>query len=340
MKLLTYDTGTGPRCGVLQDDHVVDVTALLGVPQTLRDVRALLEWGHASVDQVQDALARNVVAPALPLASVRLRAPVLQPPTVRDFMIYEEHATAQGTRQRQEAWYRMPIFYFSSPLRIFGPDDTVPYPSAAAMLDYELEIGCVIGREGSNVREAEALDYIAGFCIFNDWSCRDIQRDESEVGLGPAKGKDAASSLGPWMVTTDEMAPYLRDGRLHVKCSAKVNGDFWLQDSDGGLAYHTWGAMIERASWDSRIAPGDVLGCGTVGGGSIGEAIRKGYDKARFLQPNDVVEMEVEGIGMLRNTIGPKVDDDPNYRYRAKEQPPLPERGIAKDYRYELKFNR
>jgi fumarylacetoacetate (FAA) hydrolase len=340
MKLLTYDTGTGPRCGVLQDDHVVDVTALLGAPQTLYDVQALLAWRETSVDQVRDALSRNVAAPALPLARVRLRAPVLQPPTVRDFMIFEEHATAQGTRQRQEAWYRMPVFYFSSPLRIFGPDEAVPYPSAAAMLDYELENGCFIVRAGSNVRDAEALSYIAGFCIFNDWSCRDIQRYESDVGLGPAKGKDAASSLGPWMVTTDEMAPYLRDGRLHVKCSLKVNGDFWLQDSDGGLAYHTWGAMIERASWDSRIAPGDVLGCGTVGGGSIGEAIRKGYDKARFLQPDDVVEMEVEGIGVLRNTIGPKVDDDPNYRYRAKEQPPLPERGIAKDYRYELRLNR
>lgn len=340
MKLLTYDAGAGPRCGALQDDHVIDVTTLLNAPHTLRDVQALLEYGEASVDQVRDALDRDVAAPALPLARVRLRAPVLQPPTVRDFMIYEEHATAQGTRQRQEAWYRMPIFYFSSPLRIFGPDEAVPYPSAAAMLDYELEIGCVIGRTGSNVREADALSYIAGFCIFNDWSCRDIQRDESEVGLGPAKGKDAASSLGPWLVTTDEMAPYLRDGRLHVKCSAKVNGDFWLQDSDGGLAYHTWGAMIERASWDSRIAPGDVLGCGTVGGGSIGEAIRKGYDKARFLQPGDVVEMEVEGIGVLRNTIAPKVDDDPHYRYRAKEQPPLPERGIAQDYRYELRPQR
>ena len=338
MKLLTYDTGTGPRCGVLRNDHVIDVTALLGVSQTLRDVRALLEWDEAAVDQVREALARDGAAPSLPLARARLRAPILQPPTVRDFMIFEEHATAQGTRQREEAWYRMPIFYFSNPLRIFGPDESVPYPSAAAMLDYELEIGCVIGRTGSNVREADALDYIAGFCIFNDWSCRDIQRDESAVGLGPAKGKDAASSLGPWLVTTDDMSSYLRDGRLHVNCSARVNGDVWLQDSDGGLAYHTWGAMIERASWDSRIAPGDVLGCGTVGGGSIGEAIRKGYEQARFLQPGDVVELEVEGIGVLRSTIDPKANADPNYRYRAKEQPPLPERGSAQDYQYELRL--
>ena len=212
----------------------------------------------------------------------------------------------------------MPIFYFSSPLRIFGPDETVPFPSASQMLDYELEIGCVIGRDGSNVSEGVAFSYIAGFLIFNDWSCRDLQRDESEVGLGPAKGKDSASTLGPWLVTTDEMAPYLKEGRLHVKCSAKVNGDFWVQDSDGGLAYHTWGSMVERASKDSRIAPGDVLGCGTVGGGSIGEAIRKGYEKARFLQPGDVVEMEVEWIGLLRSAIGPKENEDPSYHLPAQ----------------------
>ena len=333
MKLLTYDTGNGPRCGVIRDDQVVDVSSLLATAQSLPDVRALLELGDSALDRVGDALDRRIAAPSVPLEGLRLRSPILQPPTVRDFMIFEEHATAQGTRERQEAWYRMPIFYFSSPLRIFGPDEIVPYPSASEMLDYELEIGCVIGRDGSNVSEEDALSYIAGFLIFNDWSCRDLQRDESEVGLGPAKGKDSASTLGPWLVTTDEMAPYLKEGRLHVTCSAKVNGDFWVQDSDGGLAYHTWGSMVERASKDSRIAPGDVLGCGTVGGGSIGEAIRKGYEKARFLQPGDVVEMEVEGLGRLRSTIGPKENENPNYRYQPNEQPPLPERGIARGYK-------
>ncbi len=337
MKLLTYDTGNGPRCGVLQDDRVLEVSGLLATSQSLPDVRALLDLGDSALDRVRDALDRRTVAPSVPLEGLRLRSPILQPPTVRDFMIFEEHATAQGTRERQEAWYRMPIYYFSSPLRIFGPDETVPYPSASEMLDYELEIGCVIGRDGSNVSEEDALSYIAGFLIFNDWSCRDLQRDESTVGLGPAKGKDSASTLGPWLVTTDELAPYLKEGRLHVKCSAKVNGDFWVQDSDGGLSYHTWGSMVERASKDSRIAPGDVLGCGTVGGGSIGEAIRKGYENARFLQPGDVVEMEVEGLGLLRSTIGPKENEDPNYRYQPNEQPPLPERGIARDYKYQTK---
>lgn len=338
MKLLTYDVGSGPRCGVLRDNAVVDVAAMLGADHRLPDVRALLELGESSMERIRIALASNNLALSIPLESVKLRSPILQPPTVRDFMVYEEHATSQGTRQREEAWYRMPIFYFSNPLCIYGPDDHIPFPSASDMLDYELEIGCIIGREGRNVREADAMDYIAGFTIFNDWSCRDIQRDESTVGLGPAKGKDAASTLGPWLVTTDELSPHILNGRLQLKCHTKVNGSYWLKDGDGGVPYHTWGAMIERVSKDSRIVPGDVLGSGTVGGGSIGEAIRLGVEPARFLQTGDVVEHEVEGIGILRSTIGSKENYDANYRYKPIVQPELPERGIARDYKYALKL--
>jgi fumarylacetoacetate (FAA) hydrolase len=230
-------------------------------------------------------------------------------------MVYEGHASGGGARQLSDAWYRLPIFYFSNPLCIFGPEDAIPYPSASERLDYELELAAVIGREASNVAEADAFSYIAGFTIFNDWSCRDLQRDEMEARLGPAKGKDSASSLGPWIVTTDELASFIRDGRLHVRCTLKVNGAQWMENN-AGIMYHTWGAMIERASRDSRVVPGDVLGGGTVTGGSIGEAIRNGFP-ARYLEPGDVVEIEVEGIGMLRNTIAPKVNPDSNYRFRA-----------------------
>ena len=318
MKLLTYDSGSGPRCGVLRDDHAVDVTALLGADQTLNDVRALLELDDSPLDRLRDALASNIAAPSVPLDRVRLRPPVLQPPTVRDFMSFEEHASGQGARTLHEAWYRLPVFYFSNPLRIFGPEDQVPFPAATTRLDYEMELGCVIGREGSDVSAADAMDYIAGFCIFNDFSARDLQMDEMAVGLGPAKGKDAASSLGPWLVTTDEMAPYLRDGRLHVKCTVRVNGEVWLDQGDGGASHHSWGDFVERASKDSRIVPGDVLGSGTVGGGSIPEAIARGIESARYLQPGDVVELEVEGLGTLRNTLGSKGNIDPAYRYKPK----------------------
>jgi 2-keto-4-pentenoate hydratase/2-oxohepta-3-ene-1,7-dioic acid hydratase in catechol pathway len=314
MKLVSYDTGSGPHAGVVVGERVLDVATLLGEQHGLRDVRALLELPDEPLTRLKTAVGSASSTQGVPLASIRLRAPVLQPPTVRDFMVYEGHANGGGTRELSDAWYRLPIFYFSSPLRIFGPEDAVPYPSASEELDYELELGAIIGREGSNVAEADALSYIAGFTIFNDWSCRDLQRDEMVARLGPAKGKDSATSLGPWMVTTDELAPYIRDNRLHVRCTLNVNGVQWM-DNDAGLMYHSWGAMIERASRDSRIVPGDVLGGGTVTGGSIGEAIRNGLP-ARYLQPGDVVEIEVEGIGVLRNTIAPKVNPDPKYRFK------------------------
>jgi fumarylacetoacetate (FAA) hydrolase len=325
MKLCTYDAGNGPRAGVVVDAHVLDVATLLGQGGDLRDVRAMLELPDEPLARLKAAVDQAGASMGVPLTSVRLRAPILQPPTVRDFMVYEGHATQGGSRKVADAWYRLPIFYFSSPLRIFGPDEAVPYPSASDMLDYELELGAVISREGSNVPEADAFSYIAGFTIFNDWSCRDLQRDEMEARLGPAKGKDSATSLGPWIVTTDELAPFIRDGRVYARCTLKVNGVQWMEN-DAGLMYHTWGAMIERASRDSRIVPGDVLGGGTVTGGSIGEAIRDGYP-ARYLEPGDVVEIEVEGIGILRNTIAPKVNPDPNYRFKAPAlEAPTPSR--------------
>ncbi len=315
MKLVTYETNNGTQAGVVVDDLVLNIAGLLGEQGGVRDVRSLLELPDDPLARLQSALGSARATPGVRLDSVRLRAPILQPPTVRDFMTYEGHASAGGTRQLSDAWYRLPIFYFSNPLCIFGPEDAVPYPSASAQLDYELELAAVIGREASNVAEASAFSHIAGFTIFNDWSCRDLQRDEMEARLGPAKGKDAASSLGPWIVTIDELAPFIRDGRLHVDCRLKVNGIQWMRNN-AGIMHHSWGAMIERASRDSRIVPGDVLGSGTVTGGSIGEAIRNGFP-ARYLEPGDVVEIEVQGIGTLRNTIAQKLNVDGNYRFKA-----------------------
>ena len=335
MKLLTYDHGSGPRCGALQDDAVVDVAALIGATQPLPDVRALLETGHDAIARVGDALAGGAAAPKVALADVRLRAPILQPPTVRDCIVYEEHATSQGTRAIDPVWYRMPVFYFSNPLVIYGPDEDVPYPAASEQLDYELEIGCIIGKSGRNVPASAAMEYIAGFCIFNDWSARDLQFDEMTFGLGPAKGKDSASSIGPWVVTTDELLPQIKDGRLDLQCRVRVNGDDWLRDGETVDAYYSWGEIIERAAKDSRIAPGDVIGSGTVGGGSVREAIRKGYEAARWLEPGDRVELEVSGIGTLGNTLGPKEGADPAYRYLPKGPTATPERGSARDYRYQ-----
>jgi 2-keto-4-pentenoate hydratase/2-oxohepta-3-ene-1,7-dioic acid hydratase in catechol pathway len=327
MKLLTFDAGAGPRAGVLLDSsEVVDATTLFGADRTLRDVQAALEFSPDAVALLAEAV-RRVNTPRLALDSVRLRAPILQPPTIRDHIAFEEHATGQWTRDasgpRMEVWRRLPIFYFSNPLRIFGPNEEVPFPAATNQLDYECELAAIVARQGSNVREADADPYIAGFTIFNDWSCRDLQFDESAFGLGPAKGKDSASSLGPWIVTRDEMAPYYRNGTLHVRCEVRVNGQTWMQGNAWNM-HHTFGAMLERASQDSRIVPGDVIATGTVGGGSISEAVRKGYP-ARWLAPGDVVEIEVEGIGTLRNTLGPVSNPNQNLRFTAPTQRPLPE---------------
>jgi 2-keto-4-pentenoate hydratase/2-oxohepta-3-ene-1,7-dioic acid hydratase in catechol pathway len=326
MKLLTYDPGNGPRAGVLDGDTIVDATTLLGASSTLCDVRAVLELGADALDGLRSAMGR-VAAPRVALTSARLRAPILQPPTIRDHIAFEEHATGQWTRDsggpRMEVWSRLPIFYFSNPLRIFGTEEEVPYPAATKQLDYECELAMIVSREGSDVLEAEADQYVAGFTIFNDWSCRDLQADESQFGLGPAKGKDAASSLGPWVVTRDEMAPYYRDGRLHVQCTVRVNGVVWMEGNAWNM-HHTFGAMLERAAQDSRIVPGDVIASGTVGGGSISESVRKGYP-ARWLQPGDLVEMEVEGLGTLRNRLGPVRNPSRELRFTAPAQRPLPQ---------------
>jgi len=219
------------------------------------------------------------------LADVDLRPPVLHPPSVRDFMAFEEHV-ANARRLRggtvPQEWYEVPVFYFSNPAAIYGPEETVPYPPGTAKLDYELECAAIIGADGA----------IGGFTVMNDWSARDIQLHEMKVGLGPAKGKDFATSFGPFVVTPDEF-----DGQAGAMI-ARVNGE---ERSRGDLAamYHRWDALLAQAARNTTLRPGDIIGSGTVGGGCILE-----HGDERWLQHGDVVELEIEGIGVLRNTVG------------------------------------
>jgi fumarylacetoacetate (FAA) hydrolase len=218
------------------------------------------------------------------LADVDLRAPVLQPASVRDFYAFEQHVktarAARGLEVPQE-WYDIPVFYFSNAAAIYGPGDEIVRPAETSELDYELEVAAVIGADGQ----------VGGFTIMNDWSARDLQRAEMRVGLGPAKGKDFATSLGPILVTPDEF-----DGSSATMV-ARVNGE---ERSRGELAdmHHSWEAIVAHAARNTRLLPGDVLGSGTVGTGCILE-----LGDGRWLQPGDVVELEVEGIGILRNTV-------------------------------------
>jgi fumarylacetoacetate (FAA) hydrolase len=222
------------------------------------------------------------------LEDVQLLAPVPRPPSVRDAYAFEEHvrnaARVAGRPGVPDEWYELLVFYFSNPAAIFGPDDEIPFPAGSEELDYELEVAAVIGAEGA----------IGGFTVMNDWSARDLQRKEMKVGLGPAKGKDFATSLGPVVVTPDEL------GDLRLEMVARVNGEERSRGNMGDM-YHSWEAIIERAATNTQLVPGDVIGSGTVGTGCILE-----HGDGRWLQPGDVVELEVEGIGVLRNVVGPK----------------------------------
>ena len=221
------------------------------------------------------------------LQDVELLAPVLKPPSIRDFYAFEQHVkTARASRGLDvpEEWYRIPVFYFSNPNAIYGPDAEIPYPEGSEELDYELEVAAVIGADGE----------IGGFTVMNDWSARDLQRQEMKVGLGPVKGKDFATSLGPVVVTPDEF-----NGSAATMV-ARVNGE---ERSRGNLAdlYHSWDSIVAQAARNTELCAGDILGSGTVGTGCILE-----HGDGRWLQPGDVVELEVEGIGVLGNTVGPR----------------------------------
>jgi fumarylacetoacetate (FAA) hydrolase len=240
----------------------------------------------------------------LPVERVFLHPPLPRPMSLRDFYAFEQHVTtAHAIRGKTvaEEWYQFPVFYFSNPNAIFGPGETVPHPSYTQQMDYELEVACVIGRTGINIPVEKAESYIFGYTIFNDWSARDIQRREVKVGLGPAKAKDFASSLGPWIVTPEELQDRAtgRPGVYNLEMTARLNGRTMSQGNWQNLHY-SFGEMIARASQDAYLFPGDVIGSGTVGSGCLLETTR---GCGPWLAPGDVVELEIERLGVLRNTI-------------------------------------
>jgi len=208
-------------------------------------------------------------------------------PSIRDFMAFEEHVrnarAVSGRGEVPEAWYEAPRFYFSNPAAVYGDGDEVPKPPDTAALDYELELACVIGEDGRP----------EGFTVMNDWSARDLQAREMQVGLGPAKGKDFATSLGPVLVSLDELPE-----DLDLRAVARVNGEVRTDSRTGGM-YFSWERLLEAAARNTPgLRAGDVIGSGTVGRGCILE-----HGDQRWLSPGDEVELEIEGIGVLRNRV-------------------------------------
>lgn len=236
-------------------------------------------------------------------ASLDFGPPILRPPTFRDFYAFEEHVGTMWKRRDMEipeAWYRLPIFYFSNVSEIRGPGDPVWAPRGSSELDYELEVAALIDTPVRDLDAARGEEAIGGYTILNDWSARDLQREETTVRLGPAKGKDFASSIGPWLVTPDELADARREKGYDLAMTATVNGTE-LSRGTWSSAHFSFGEMVERASADVRLRPGDLLGSGTVGTGCLLE-IRDAI-LGRYLQPGDVVTLAIERLGELAAPI-------------------------------------
>jgi 2-keto-4-pentenoate hydratase/2-oxohepta-3-ene-1,7-dioic acid hydratase in catechol pathway len=275
VRLVTYDAGTGPRVGLLDGERVLDA-GFEG------DMAAFIEAGAPAGTR------REVDGDA------RLLAP-LRPRSLRDFLAFEGHlkgALGRLGRPIPDEWYELPAYYKGMPDTVIGPEAEIPWPSWTERLDHELELGCVIGRRCRDVAAADASDVIFGYTIWNDVSARDVQARELPIGMGPAKAKDwdGSNVLGPCLVTADEL------DASDLAMSVRVNGETWGEDTSASM-HHTFADMIAYASRSQTLYPGELLGSGTATGGS-------GLELDRELEPGDVVELEIEGIGVLRNRIG------------------------------------
>jgi len=241
---------------------------------------------------------------------LQLGPPILAPPAFRDFYAFERHVGTMWRRRGgeiPEAWYRIPVFYFSNTSELRGPDEPVWPPRGCRELDYELEIGALVDTPAVNLPAERAEEVIGGYFVLNDWSARDLQREETTVRLGPAKGKDFATSLGPWLVTPDELADARAPGStapdLAMTAAVRAADGTEVETSRGSwaTAHFSFGQMLERASADVRVRPGEILGSGTVGGGCLLE-IRE-ETLGRFLEPGDHVTLAVERLGALSTPV-------------------------------------
>jgi len=327
MKFATYtlEGSIQPRFGFKKDKYIVDVlhaaiwaneskgnSSFLEIPSTLK--MALDNWGtnFVKLKELDDCLPDiNIQSHSVggkPIAflmnEVQLLAPVPDPQSFRDFYAFEEHVRAARKLRGLEMhpdWFRIPIFYFSNPAAIYGHGSEIPYPRKTNELDFELEFAVIIAGAGSDIPSKDADRHIAGYTICNDWSARDLQREEMAMSLGPAKGKDFATSFGPYMVTPDELEDaWDENGKLNLRMTCHVNGTL-ISDGNTNDLYHPFKDMIERASMNTKLLSGDYLGSGTVGTGCILEL--RPENTGGWIKKGDVVTLEVKRLGVLENKI-------------------------------------
>ena len=308
MKLVTFELPTGERrIGAMLpgETRIADFTAGTGAPWA-RDMLALIDGAEAALAEARACLAVPRVTHEL--AAVRLLAPLPEPRQMRDFLCFEKHLRQARTQRHlfgitsyptdpakvdvPRIWYEEPVYYKCNRFAVVGTGADVICPSYCKMLDYELEFGIILGKRGNNIKRENAREYVFGYLIFNDFSARDQQMREMQSQLGPTKGKDfdTANVMGPWLVTADEVPdPYA------LTMMARVNGEEWSRGSSGEM-HHKFEDILAHVSRDETVYPGEFFGSGTVGGGC-------GLEQGRFLKIGDVVELEVSGLGLLRNRV-------------------------------------
>jgi fumarylacetoacetate (FAA) hydrolase len=317
MKLVSYWQQGSTKLGAIVNDQVY---ALQDVNQQLpNDINAFLRLGVSVREETQEKLISLLEKSGsiAPVQDYQLMAPVPHPTSCRDGYAFRQHVEAarrnRGVDMIQE-FDQYPIFYFTNHNAIQGPGAIYCMPDHFQQLDFELEIAIVIGKEGKNIKAKDADEYIAGFTIMNDLSARKLQMEEMLLNLGPAKGKDFSTVIGPWLVTPDELKSHLVPAKKgHVGNNYNLSMKCWVNDqlvSEGNVKDMDWtfAEIIERCSYGVTIYPGDVIGSGTVGTGCFLELNGTGKLKdanytPQWLQPNDVVTMSIDGLGTLENTI-------------------------------------
>ncbi|GAB3570823.1 hypothetical protein GCM10027445_25080 [Amycolatopsis endophytica] len=308
MKWVTYESGSGRHTGILDGDTVRGLRS--GVT-----LLSLIEAGDHALAEAGDT-ARRAPEEVRSLEEVRLLAPLPRPPSVRDGLCFLDHLRGSNralgrSEELHPVWSQIPAFYFTNAGSVAGPHDDVPVAPGSRMFDLELEVGAVIGRGGRDLSPATAERHIVGYTLFNDWTARDHQLRDLALGLGMGKSKDSALTLGPALVTVDELEDHRRDGRLALDLSASVNGDELTRGCLDRMDW-TFGELLAFVSRGVDLSPGDVIGSGTVPGGCLLEHVRTpDLAQARWLVPGDVVTLRGQGLGQTRQTVVAGADVQP-----------------------------